>query len=183
MMTRSEAAAAAGIRQLELAALPTGKEWNYWWRERSRFVEMTYGWERAMVDAITRLIRNNLTLARMTRLEGEGKKMIRYDSDGAVRGEEIRSPQDITREAFAWFLQSVKPAERDAPEWAKIVFKGLEGCYLQQARLGIELTAIKRRGYLTVNASATKRVPSEREIRDKGMEAFSAFKATDSENL
>lgn len=142
-----------GLRQLELAALPTSKEWHIWWNERSRFVDMTYGWERAIIDAITRLVRNNLTLARQIRLEGEAKKMIRYDSDGQIRGEETRSPAEITREALVWFINVVKPTEHDAPEWAKTLFRAVEGCYLQQARLGIELSGVKKRGYLTLNHS------------------------------
>src|SRR4029077_6731870 len=93
-----------GLRQLELAALPTSKEWSTWWRFRSREVEMTYGWERALIDAVTRLVRNNLTLARQIRLEGEAKKVIRYDSEGHVHGEESRMPDEITREALVWFL-------------------------------------------------------------------------------
>ena len=67
---RTEQAAREGLRALEQASLPAGKEWDYWWRERKQFVEMTYGWERALIDAVTRLVRNNLTLARQTRMEG-----------------------------------------------------------------------------------------------------------------
>jgi len=148
-----------GLRQLELTALPTGKEWRMWWNERSRFVEMTYGWERALCDAITRLVRNQLTLARQIRMAGEAKRMIRYDSDGHVYGEETRSPDEITREALVWFIQTIKPAERDAPEWAGTLFRAVEGCYLQQARLGIELSGIRRKGYLTLNHSATAANP------------------------
>jgi hypothetical protein len=144
-----------GLRQLELAALPTGKEWSAWWRERRRSVEMTFGWERAIVDAVTRLVRNNLTLARQIRLEGEAKKVIHYDSDGHVYGEETRSPAEITQEALAWFIRMVKPAQKDAPSWAETLFRAVEGCFLQQARLGLELTAIKRKGYISLNHSAT----------------------------
>lgn len=146
-----------GLRQLELAALPTGKEWSAWWRARKCTVEMTFGWERALVDAITRLVRNQLLLARQIRLTGEAGKVIRYDSEGHVHGEETRSPAEITQEALSWFITQVSPARRDAPPWAEILFRGVEGCFLQQARLGLELSAIRRKGYITLNHSATVR--------------------------
>jgi len=152
---QEHAAAAEGIRQLELASLPTGLEWHVWWNERKAEVEMTYGWERAIVDAVTRLQKQQITLARMIRLEGSAKKVIRYDSEGRINDEEMKSPAEMTREALVWFINCVKPAQRDAPAWAEILFKGVEGCYLQQARLGLELDAIKRKGYLTLNHAAT----------------------------
>lgn len=154
-----EAAAQDGLRQLELAALPTGKEWAYWWRERSQLVDMTYAWERALIDGITRLVKNQLTLARMMRLTGEARRVIKYDSEGHVYGEETRSPAEITREALVWFLTQIKPAQREAPVWAEILFRGMEGCYLQQARLGLEADGIKRKGYLTLNHSALAPAP------------------------
>lgn len=178
-----EAAAAEGLRQLELSALPTGNDWQYWWRERSRFVEMTYGWERALVDAITRMVKNNLTLARQVRLEGAAKRVVKYDSDGHVYGEESRTPAEITKEALVWFITQIKPAQKDAPVWAEILFKGCEGAFIQQARLGLELTAIKRKGYLSVNHSATMPLPSEKEVRDKGMAAFGKFNDRGGETL
>lgn len=157
-----------GIRALEQAALPTGKEWRMWWNEVSRHMEMTYAWERAIRDAITRLVRNQLTLARQIRLESEAKRVIRYDSEGHVYGEESRTPEDITREALVWFITQIRPAANDAPEWAKFLFRAVEGCYLQQARLGIELAGIKRRGYLTLNHSATVKNPDA--FKDNGIE-------------
>jgi hypothetical protein len=153
------AAAAEGLRRLEQASLPTGLEWHVWWNEWSRHVEQKDGWERALVDSVTRLQKNQITLARMVRLEGAAKPMIQYNSDGYVWGEETRWPDDITREALVWFITQVKPAEKDAPQWAAILFKAVEGCFLQQARLGLELSAIKRRGYLTLNHSATAKQP------------------------
>jgi hypothetical protein len=153
------AAAAEGLRQLELAAFPTSLEWQTWWNEWRRHMEMKYSWERALVDAITRLVRNQLTLARMIRNEGKGKVMIKYNSDGHVYGEETRTPDAITREALAWYINVINPIKRDAPAWAQQLFKAVEGCYIQQARLGIEQTAIKRKGYLTLNHSATVRQP------------------------
>lgn len=143
-----------GIRQLELAALPTAKEWSTWFRLRKRECEMTHGWERALIDSTTRLVKNNLTLARMIRLTHEAKKMIRYDSEGRVAGEETKSATEFTREALAWFITQIKPAAKDAPAWAEILFKANEGCYIQQCRLALELDGIKKRGYLTLNASA-----------------------------
>lgn len=163
-----EAAAAEGLRQLELAALPTSQEWNYWWRERSQLVEMQYPWERALVDAITRMVKNNLTLARMVRLEGAAKRVVKYDSDGHVYGEETRSPAEITKEALVWFITQIKPAQKDAPGWAEILFKGCEGAFIQQARLGLELSAIKKRGYLTLNHSATVLNPDA--FKEDGLE-------------
>lgn len=144
-----------GLRALEQAALPTGKEWSYWWREVKRHMEMKYAWERALIDGVTRLVRNNLTLARMIRLEGEAKRVVKYDSEGHVYGEESRSAAEITREALMWFLKVIKPTQRDAPRWAEMLFKAVEGCFIQQARLGLEVEGIKRRGYLTLNHSAT----------------------------
>jgi hypothetical protein len=149
-----------GLRQLELAALPTGKEWSAWWRHRKNSVEMTFGWERAIIDAVTRLVKNNLTLARQIRFANEAKNMIRYDGEGHIEGEETRWPDEITREALVWFINVVKPAQKDAPQWAEILFKAVEGCYLQQARLGLELSGVKKRGYLTLNASATAPMPN-----------------------
>lgn len=143
-----------GLRQLEMASLPTSKEWAYWWREKSRHVEMTYGWERALIDAVTRLVRNNLTLARMIRWENEAKQMIRYDSDGHVWGEGATDPAMFTKDALAWYLNVINPQGRFAPPWAQFLYKAVEGCYIQQARTGLELSGIKRRGYLTLNASA-----------------------------
>lgn len=154
-LSQREAATAEGIRQLELACLPTSLEWHTWWNEWKGSMEMTYAWERALVDAITRLQKNQITLARQIRMEGAAKKMIRYDSEGHVYGEETRMPDEITREALVWFITQIKPTQKDAPEWAQTLFKAVEGCYLQQARLGIEQAAIKRRGYLTLNHSAT----------------------------
>ena len=108
---------------------------------------------------------------------------VKYDSDGHVYGEETRWPDEITREALAWFINVINSTKRDAPAWAQQLFKAVEGCYIQQARLGLELSAVRRKGYLTLNASATKRVPSEKEVRDKGMEAFADFDASDMETL
>ena len=144
-----------GLRALEQAALPTSKEWAYWWNEKTRFIEMTYGWERALIDATTRLVRNNLTLARMIRLENEAKKVIQYDSDGHVWGEGFKDPAEFTREALVWFLTVINPRATDAPPWARFLFKAAEGCYIQQARIGLELSGVKKRGYLTLNHSAT----------------------------
>src|SRR5438552_2973381 len=182
-LSGQQAAAAEGLRQLELAALPTGKEWKTWWNEWQHHMEMKFGWERAIVDAVTRLIRNQLTLARMIRNAGAGRMVVKYDSDGHVYGEETRWPDAITREALAWFINVISPTKRDAPAWAQQLFKAVEGCYIQQARLGIELSAVRRKGYLTLNASATKRIPSDREIRDKGMAAFGDFDVSDMETL
>ena len=81
--------------------------------------------------------------------------MIKYDTEGHVYGEETRTPAEITREALVWFLTVIKPAEKDAPKWAEILFKGCEGAFIQQARLGLELDGIRRKGYLTLNHSAT----------------------------
>ena len=171
------------LRALEQAALPSGKEWAWWWRVRKRDVEMTYGWERALIDAVTRLIRNNLTLARQIRMEGEAKKVLKYDSEGHVYGESLMSSAEFTKEALVWFLQIIKPAERDAPEWAEILFKGVEGAFIQQARLGLELEGVKRKGYLTLNASATMPLPNEKDLHDKGMAAFGQFRPLDSEKI
>lgn len=182
-LSDQHAAAAEGLRKLELAALPTGKEWAEWWRFHWRQMEMKFGWERAIVDAVTRLIRNQLTLARMIRNTGAGKMVVKYDSDGHVHDEGTRWPDEITREALAWFINVINPTKRDAPAWAQQLFKAVEGCYIQQARLGIELSAVRRKGYLTLNASATKRIPSDREIRDKGMAAFGDFDVSDMETL
>ena len=108
---------------------------------------------------------------------------VKYDSDGHVYGEETRWPDEITREALAWFINVINSAKRDAPAWAQQLFKAVEGCYIQQARLGIELSAVRRKGYLTLNHSATLRVPDERELRDKGMEAFGKFAELGEETL
>jgi hypothetical protein len=150
-----------------MAALPTSLEWQIWWNEWSRHVEQKDGWERALVDAVSRLVRNNLTLARMIRNEGSAKAMIQYNSDGYVWGEELRMPDEITREALVWFLAKIRPTAVDEngkprpelPGWAQHLFKAVEGCYIQQARLGIEQTGVKRRGYLTLNHSATAARP------------------------
>ncbi len=148
-----------GLRRLEMASLPSSLEWHVWWNEWQRHMELKEGWERAIVDAISRLQKNQITLARMIRMEGAAKKMIRYNSDGHVWGEETRSPEDITGEALAWYITQINPSKRDAPEWAQHLFRAVEGCYIQQARLGIELTGIKRLGYKTLNASATAPSP------------------------
>ncbi len=155
-----------GIRQLECAALPTGLEWHVWWQEWSRHVEQKDGWERAIVDSITRLQKNQITLARMIRNYGD-PSMLRYDSRGYVTGEESKDPAEFTREALSWFITQIRPAlVTDAgqvrggiPSWASILCRSVEGAYLQQARLGLELSAIRRKGYLTVNHSATVRNP------------------------
>ena len=181
------------IRQLELSTLPTSKEWNYWWRVRSREMReggMSYGWERALIDAVTRLVRNNLTLSRLIRLEGEAKRVFQYDNEGHVSGEESKSPLEFTREALVWFLRVVKPTAFDPetgvrrpemPEEFELLYKAVEGCYLQQARLGIELTGIKKRGYLTINHSATVKnpesldkngVPEQTHFAQDGMETL-----------
>lgn len=186
-----ESAAAEGLRQLELACLPTSLEWQTWWNEWSRHMEMTYPWERALVDSVTRLQKNQITLARMIRNEKAGKRMIQYNSEGYVWGEETRMPDEITREALVWFLSIIRPVifkpndtlQPGVPEWAGILGRAVQGCFIQQARFGIELSAVKRKGYLTLNHSATLRVPSERELRDKGMEAFGKFAELGEETL
>ena len=106
-LSDQHAAAAEGLRQLELAALPTGKEWKTWWNEWQHHMEMKFGWERAIVDAVTRLIRNQLTLARIIRNTGAGRMAVNYDSDGHVYGEETRWPDEITREALVWFINVI----------------------------------------------------------------------------
>jgi hypothetical protein len=165
-LSQREAATAEGIRQLELACLPTSLEWQTWFVERSRFLTMTYGWERALCVAIVRLQKNQITLARMLRLEGTAKNVIHYNSDGYVWGEETRHADEITREAFTWFLNEVKPQfdRADTPAWADVLGRAVEGCFLQQCRLGIEIAAIKRKGYLTLNHSATAPNPLEHKV-------------------
>jgi hypothetical protein len=178
-----------GIRQLELACLPTSLEWHIWFQHWKRHVEQKYPWERALVDAVSRLQKNQITLARSIRFEGGAKKMIQYDDAGHVWGEDAKMPDEFTREALVWFLQNIRPVffgkngrfREDIPEHVEVLVKAVQGCYLQQARLGIEQTAIKKRGYLTVNASATKIAPTEKEVYDKGMEAFSTFSERDRE--
>ena len=181
-----------GIRALEKAAFPTGVEWNIWWREHARRVDehTASGWEIALAHGVGRLMDNQLALARLIRLEGGAKDMIRYNDAGQVHGEELRAADDITREAFNWWLHSPRPAllkdGTDAPVpgvpgWAAVLAKAVEGCYIQQCRLGIELTAIKRKGYLTLNASATKPLPTDKALRDDGMAAFGSFKDSDRE--
>ena len=123
-LSGQHAAAAEGLRQLELAALPTGKEWKTWWNEWQHHMEMKFGWERAIVDAVTRLIRNQLTLARMIRNAGAGRMVVKYDSDGHVYGEETRWPDAITREALAWFINVISPTKRDALAWASAAAAG-----------------------------------------------------------
>lgn len=163
IVNHQHAAAAEGLRQLELACLPTSLEWHVWWLEWSRHVEQKDGWERAIVAAVTRLQKNQITLARMIRNEGAAKKMIRYNSDGYVWGEETRTAGEITREALVWFLSTIRPTAFDKndtpqpglPGWAPILFKAVQGCFLQQARFGLELDAVRKKGYLTLNHSAT----------------------------
>lgn len=184
-----------GLRALELAAFPTAVEWNIWWREHARRIEdgESTGWEKALAHGIGRLMDNQLTLARMIRFAGEGKQMIRYNPDGQIVGEETREPDDITREAFGWWLNG---GARDAllregtdkptvgvPAWAAVLAKAVEGCFIQQCRLGIELSNIKKKGYITLNASATKPLPTEAAIADKGMEAFGSFSDRDREDV
>jgi hypothetical protein len=180
----TQSATAEGLRALEKAALPTAREWMVWWklRERRLMDEGTSGWESALVDGLGHLMDNQLALARRVRLEGAGKAMIRYDSEGRVSGEEMREAEDVTREAFCWWLDGgarealLKPGTDDTqpgvPEWAGVMAKAIEGCFIQQCRLGIEMTGLKKKGYLVVNASATKSLPTDREIRDEGMAAF-----------
>jgi hypothetical protein len=183
-----------GLRSLELAAFPTSVEWHIWWklhRHRIATGEST-GWERALADGIGRLMDNQLTVSRLIRAEGEGKQMIRYNPDGQVIGEELRSPDEVTREAFVWWLNMARPAllkdgttdlQPGVPPWAGTLATAVEGCFIQQCRLGIELTGIKAKGYLTVNASATKPLPTEKEIRDDGMAAFGKFSDRDREDV
>ena len=190
-VARSEAAQ-QGLRALEKASLPTAKEWYVWWKLRQARLaeEGTTGWEQGLVDGVGHLMDNQLTVARMIRCEGEGKQMIRYDSEGRISGEELRSPDEITREAFMWWLNGprnallVEGSDRTAPgvpDWAGTMAKAIEGCFIQQCRIGLELNGIKKKGYLTVNASATKPLPTEAAIRDKGMEAFGSFSDRDRE--
>ena len=160
-------AAQEGLRQLELACLPTSLEWKVWFDSWRAEMEMKFPWERAIVDAVARLQKNQITLARMIRNEGAAKKMIKYDSDGHVWGEEFKQPDEITREALVWFINVVNPTKKDAPEWAKHLFRAVEGCYLQQARLGIELAGVKKKGYLTLNHSATAPNPEAFDERFK----------------
>lgn len=187
-----ESAVKDGLRALELASFPTSIEWNIWWRLHRRRIQdgESTGWERALADGVGRLMDNQLTIARMIRAEGEGKAMIRYNPDGQVIGEEMRTPDEITREAFVWWLNMARPAllvdgttdpQPGVPSWAGTLAQAVEGCYIQQCRIGIELGAIKAKGYLTVNASATKSLPTEKAIRDKGMEAFASFSDRDRE--
>jgi hypothetical protein len=179
---------------LEKAAFPTSVEWITWWAYHRRRVSRceSSGWERALADAIGRLMDNQLTLSRQIRLEGEGKAMIRYNADGYVSGEEERSPDDITRDAFNWWLNMGRPAllvdgtdraKPEVPAWAATLAKAVEGCYIQQCRLGIELTGIKAKGYLTLNASSTKALPTEKALRDQGMAAHASFKDSDREEV
>lgn len=158
------------LRALEKAAFPTAVEWAYYWRVWSRRLEEEYvdGWERALMDGVGHLMDNQLTLARMIRLEGAAKPMIRYNPEGYVSGEEERAAEDITRDAFNWWLHMARPAllkdgtdqpKPGVPEHAVILAKSIEGCFIQQCRLGIELTGIKRKGYLTLNHSATEKNP------------------------
>lgn len=182
-----------GIRALEKASFPTSSEWNYWWRVHKRRIAdgEASGWEKALGHSIGRLMDNQLTLARMIRLEGEGKQMIRYNPDGQVIGEETRSPAEITKEAFAWWLNGgardalLKEGTNDAvagvPPWAATLAKAVEGCYIQQCRLGLELEGIKAKGYLTLNASATKALPTEKALADNGLAALGSFKDSDRE--
>jgi len=191
-----ESAAAEGLRQLELACLPTSLEWKVWWNEWSRNVEMTHPWQRALIDCVTRLQKNQITLARQIRSEKAGKRMIQYNSEGYVWGEETRAPDEITREALVWFLATIRPVFYNAkdrlqpgiPEWAGILARAVQGCFIQQARFGLELSAVKKKGYLTLNASATKRLPEgealERAVHDKGIEGVAGiFSTTDEETL
>lgn len=188
-----QSAVKEGLRALEKAAFPTGVEWNMWWREHNqRVAEHTAdGWEVALAHAVGRLFDNQLTLARMIRLEGGARDMIRYDSNGRVSGEETRAAEDVTREAFMWWLNMARPSllvdgkpegVPGVPDWAVVLARGVEGCFIQQCRLGIEVTAIKKKGYLTVNASATKHMPTTEALLDKGMEAFSSFSDRDRED-
>src|SRR6267142_292051 len=103
-----------GIRALEQACLPSSLEWHTWWLVWQREVEQKDGWERALVDAVSRLQKNQITLARMVRNEGEGKKMIKYNSDGYVWGEELRLPDEITKEALVWFITQIRPTQNTA---------------------------------------------------------------------
>lgn len=189
---QAQGAVQDGLRALEKAAFPTSVEWNIWWRLHRRRIASgeTTGWERALADGIGRLMDNQLTIARMIRAEGEGKQMIRYNPDGQVIGEETRSPDEITREAFVWWLNMARPAllvdgtttcKPGVPDWAGTLAQAVEGCYIQQCRIGIELAGIKAKGYLTVNASATKPLPTDKEIRDEGMAAFGKFSDRDRE--
>lgn len=190
-LTQREAAAAEGLRQLELACLPTSLEWKVWWNHWSRDIELSFPWQRALADCVTRLQKNQITLARMIRGEKAGKRMIQYNSEGYVWGEETRQPDEITREALVWFLSTIRPVFFDAkdrlqpgvPEWAGILARACQGCFIQQARFGIELTGVKRKGYLTVNHSATMRLPSDKELHDRGMEAFGKFAEIGEETL
>lgn len=189
--TPREAAAAEGLRQLELACLPTSLEWKVWWNHWSREIEMKYPWERALVDCVARLQKNQITLARQIRGEKAGKKMIQYNSEGYVWGEETRAPDEITREALVWFLSTIRPVfytkhdklQPGIPEHVGVLARAVQGCFIQQARFGLELSAVKRKGYLTINHSAKMRLPSEKELSDKGMEAFGQFAELGEETL
>lgn len=180
-----------GLRALEKASFPTAIEWDIWWRHHRRRLEAgeASGWERALAHGIGRLMDTQLTLARIIRLEGEAKQMIRYNSDGQVYGEESKPADVFTREAFVWWLTQARPvlltdddqAQPGIPEWAATLAQAVGGAYIQQCRLGLEVAAVKRQGYLTVNASATRPAPTDQEIRDEGMNAFGKFTERDRE--
>lgn len=183
-----------GLRALEKAAFPTSVEWRVWWILHRRRIEdgEASGWERALADSVGHLMDNQLTLARMIRLEGGAKQMIRYNAEGFVSGEEMREAEDITRDAFNWWLNMARPGllkdgtdkpKEGVPDWGATLAKAVEGCFIQQCRLGIELSAIKKKGYLTVNASATKPLPTERALADQGMAALSSFSDRDREDV
>lgn len=179
-----EAMAAEGLRRLEMSALPTGLDWHIWWNEqlaRKRLGATFDPWEQGLVDSVTRLVRNQLTLARLLRYQGGAKAVIQYDSDGQVQHEATTDAGEMTREALAWFIHAVKPGQKDAPEHLHILFRAIEGCFIQQARIGLEINAIKRKGYLTLNHSATVAAPSDKEIADKGLDAFGKFTETGKE--
>jgi len=180
-----------GLRALEKASFPTAIEWNVWWRLHRRRIETgeTTGWEKALAHGIGRLMDTQVTLARIIRSEGDAKDMIRYNSDGHVYGEETKPADEFTREAFIWWLSQARPTllndddspKPGIPDWAATLAQAVGGCYIQQCRLGLEIAAIKKKGYLTVNASASKALPTEQALRDKGMAALGSFSDRDRE--
>lgn len=140
---------------MAVAALVKAQEWKEWLEYWQPKAGERKGWERLVVDGTALLQQICVRDARFLRRGGSSRVLATYHE--GYSDDEMHDFVDVAERDVARYQQWCGQAEKDAPEWAKFLFRATEGALLNRVRLAREFRQVQRRGYLTINVNPEAR--------------------------
>lgn len=140
---------------MAVGALVKAKEWREWFQHWRPTDEPRTGWERFLLDGAALLQESCVRDGRALRRWGNSMS-VRNDFEG-FNDDEFHDAVAVAERDLAWYRRNKATAEKDAPEWAKFLFRTTEGALISRVRHALELRQVAKRGYLTINVNPEAR--------------------------